>query len=106
MGSLYALLGQEGVRWHSFHLPLQFAFRTTVQAATGVTTFFMATGTEAHLPTNVVNSCVPTADNFFSDYDTRIKTARNALYRAQERLYRNLLSEHSASSAVFDVGDL
>eukprot|EP00961_Rhodomonas_salina_P026813 362247-Rhodomonas_salina.1 len=92
MGSLYALLGQEGVKWSRFLPPLQVAFRTTVQAATGVTPFFMATGTEAHLPTDVVGSDIPTADNFFADYDTRVKAARDALYSAQELLYWNLLS--------------
>eukprot|EP00961_Rhodomonas_salina_P241241 3260006-Rhodomonas_salina.1 len=74
MGSLYALLGQEGKKWRCFLPPLQFACR------------------EAHLPTDLALGQVQTADNFFADYDTSIKATRDALYRAQERLYRNLLS--------------
>eukprot|EP00961_Rhodomonas_salina_P137333 1847476-Rhodomonas_salina.1 len=66
----------------------------------------MAHGCEAHLPTDLALGQVPAADNFFADYDTRIRAARDALYWAQERLYRNLLSEHSASVAEFKVGDL
>jgi transposase InsO family protein len=103
--TLRVLVDSDGDTWPD-HLPaIAFALNSTIHAATGFTPFWITTGRNPTLPADLSVPAHPDARSFITEYTTRIAAARDALLIAQDRLYRNLLREHSEDAPSFQVGD-
>eukprot|EP00961_Rhodomonas_salina_P180371 2434698-Rhodomonas_salina.1 len=87
--------------------PIEFAFNSTVhsESATGVSPFWVSTGKNPSLPLDLLSSTIPTAYEFVASYATRVKAVQGSLYKAQDRLYRQLLRQHSETAASYKPGE-